>query len=480
MEMPSFSFVVVCNNTKDIFFKDFLETVIAQNYDNWEMYILDDNVTSNLEKITKEFFPSDTRVHYRKIKNHKGKAYATNIGFHFAEGEYVFICNGQDRLDSHCLYTMADVIINNEDVEVIYSDHSDIEGTDITNIHIKQGLNKELLLRTNYIGNTIVVKRKAVAKVGSMREALTEAYVYEYLIRCMEKKLKFYHIPKFLYYRRISYADLVDITNLQNDNAITEKKATGIKGFIESIFGTTNKSNIDNTKQELIYKEQMASVKAYLTRNAIKGKISLVPNASYWKLIYDGEDVYKHSKDYILIRDKGVKVSDKHFLEKMYGFIKQNDVAVVGCRFAKPFWTVENSGYIYDAEGNVYPAFYNTKLRDGGYEDIQLISRDIGMVDGAFCMISKKAYRALNGFDSSLTGRDIMLDFCIRARAKGYRVVLDTSIVAKKQENNNVSSEMSHNILMDKLSGEIDKGDPFYSQHFAMGLNNHVIEEADK
>lgn len=483
MEMPSFSLIVVCSNTKEVFFKDCLESVIAQKYDKWEMYIIDDDVSGRVEKITKEFFPRDTRVHYRKIKNHKGKAYALNIGFHFAEGDYVIPLNSHDRLDAQFMVSIADAIVSNNDIDVVYSDHSDLEGIDITNIHIKQDLNVELLLRTNYIGNVVAIRRGAIKNVGLVREALEEAYIYEYLLRCVEKKLKFFHISKFLYYKRItfdsSYERLLEQSDLGSTN---EQESDGLKGIIKSIFSDSNvkpKSKNNRVYDDLVYKEEMASANAYLIRNNIKAEIKSVPSGKYWKIIYDGSDVYKHSKDYIMIKDRDVKVSDKHFLEKLYGYIKQKDIAVVGARFAKPFWMVENSGYIYSDEGEIYPAFYNTKLRDGGYENIQLIPREIGMVDGAFCMISKKAYRSLGGFDSSLSGRDIMLDFCIRARAKGYRVVIDPSIVVRKRELSNVSEEKSHNILLEKVGDEIKKGDKYYSKNFVMGLNNHVIEEAE-
>ena len=94
-------------------------------------------------------------------------------------------------------------------------------------------------------------------------------------------------------------------------------------------------------------------------------------------------------------------------------------------------------------------------------------------------MISKKAYRSLGGFDTSLSGRDIMLDFCIRARMKGYRIIIDPTIIAKKNNSNIISEEESHNRLVEKLKDELAKGDPFYSPNLAMGLSNHKFMEAN-
>lgn len=483
MKITSFTIVVVCSNTREIFFRDFLESVVAQDYDNWEMYILDDDYSSNLENITKEFFPEDTRVHYRKLKNHKGRAYGVNIGFHFAEGDYVLVTNCHNRLDSHCLYHMAGTIFDAAEPDVLYSDHIDLEGIEKTKIHVKQDFNKELFIRNNYIGDMAAIKRDTIKKIGLMREVLSEAYLYEYLLRCMENKCRFYHIPKFLYYKRILSSDIYDSAIMQNNEiVIPEKKEGAIMGIIRSVFPDFMKNpvtGVDIDKEELIYKENMASVKAYLTRNNIKAKIDSEPQKRFWKVEYDGAGASIRSKDYMLLKDRDVKVSGRNYLEKMYGYIKQKDVAVVGVRFAKPFWTTENCGYIYDTDGNAYPAFYNYRLKDAGYDNLQLIPREIGMVDGAFCMISKKAYRSLGGFDTSLSGRDVMLDFCIRARKKGYRVVIEPSIIAKKNNSNIISEEGSHNRLVEKLGDELMKGDPFYSPNLAMGLENHKFMEAD-
>ena len=71
-----------------------------------------------------------------------------------------------------------------------------------------------------------------------------------------------------------------------------------------------------------------------------------------------------------------------------------------------------------------------------------------------------------------------MLDFCIRARAKGYRVIIDPTIIAKKNNSNIISEEGSHNRLVEKLADELSKGDPFYSPNLAMGLENHKFMEA--
>ncbi len=48
-------------------------------------------------------------------------------------------------------------------------------------------------------------------------------------------------------------------------------------------------------------------------------------------------------------------------LQKMYGHLCRKDVAVVGVRFLKGGFAMENCGFLFDAQGDIYPAFYDTK-----------------------------------------------------------------------------------------------------------------------
>ena len=107
MKMTDFTILAVCSNAREIFFRDFMESMVAQDYDSWDLYVIDDDNSFDVEKITKEFFPGDTRVHYRKLRKRSSKAYGTNIGFHFAEGDYVVVTDCHNRLDPHCLYYMV-------------------------------------------------------------------------------------------------------------------------------------------------------------------------------------------------------------------------------------------------------------------------------------------------------------------------------------------------------------------------------------
>ncbi len=103
------------------------------------------------------------------------------------------------------------------------------------------------------------------------------------------------------------------------------------------------------------------------------------------------------------------------------------------------------------------------------------MARDVSFVDSGCCLIDAKVYRMLRGFDTSLSGRDAMMDFCIRARAKGFRTVVIPNCIAKYKNKNNESLETSHERLMEKHGELIGKGDVFYNINLPLGMENYIL-----
>ena len=121
-----FSLVVWTNETDMDNFKDCLESIDEQEYREFELYILDNNPSNNIEVTIKEFFPDIVdKVHYRRLKKNNGAAYAYNVGLHFAEGNYVVFFGQHDRLSSNTLSALNEKIeaLDNKDC-IVYADHN--------------------------------------------------------------------------------------------------------------------------------------------------------------------------------------------------------------------------------------------------------------------------------------------------------------------------------------------------------------------
>ncbi len=97
------------------------------------------------------------------------------------------------------------------------------------------------------------------------------------------------------------------------------------------------------------------------------------------------------------------------------------------------------------------------------------------MVDFRYCMIDAKVYRKLGGLDPKLSGRDQMLDFCLRAKKTGYRTIVDPGSLSKVPANR-MSSRVSHEAMLEKWANLLAEGDPYYNPNLPMGLLNYRLD----
>ena len=88
----------------------------------------------------------------------------------------------------------------------------------------------------------------------------------------------------------------------------------------------------------------------------------------------------------------------------------------------------------------------------------------------------------LGGFRKGLLGRDAMLDYCLRARAAGYRVIYEPGVKVHRNYSTPESSKQSHDNLL-KYYGEegssekvrFANSDEFYNTNLPMGVSNYYL-----
>ncbi len=439
-----FSLIVWTIDTDMDQFKDMLESIDEQEYREFELYILDNNPSNAIELTIKEFFPDIVdKVHYRRLKKSSGGAYAYNIGGHFAEGSHLVIMGQHDRLSSGTLSAINDRINLLGDTQVIiYTDHDELIGLDRMNPCFKSDFNKELFLQTNYIGTFITIPIDMYNRLGGFNEKAVNAYIYEFLLHAVFKKEKIEHIASLLYHIRPKPLPVSQ----------EERAAAGFS-----------------------CREHLALALSYLRQSGVVCEGRTNPTYVKWHIDYDDSGFHRFGKDYMFLRDSDVRLYTRNNVRKMYAYMCQPDVAVVGMRFIDSRFRVDNIGYIYDTDGFIYPAFHGQRIFRDTYLGLGSMSRDVAMVDAGCCLIDAKVYRMLHGFDTGLSGRDAMLDFCMRARDRGYRTIVLPRCIARHKNKNNESTQQSHEYLLEKQGELLEKGDGFYNANLPMGLENYIL-----
>ncbi len=438
------SVLIWAKDTAEIFFKEAVESVAAQSFKNYELVILDENEGTSCEKIVKSYYPHDGRLSYHRMKKKKGLSYAINAGLHRMTGDYAYIMGQHDKLSEDALKLLHAAVEENPGADILYSDNDELVGIHRMHPHFKPDINVELLRHKNYIGDSIMIGRHTLARIGLLNENLMAAAVYDLLLRTIEKKGIFVHISRLLYHARVFAEDV----------AISQE--------IRDIMGG-------------VYREHMVVAQAHLKRMKIDATVKKDRGFDFWKIDYEGSDYASHRSEFFLIHENGVHIRRKKVMERMYGILKQKDVGIVGVRFDKLGFVIDNCGYIFDTDGIAYPACHNQTSLRNGYDDRSAVPCDVSMVDPDFFMIDRKVFSKVGGFNPRLKGRALMLDLCLKVRRAKRRIVVDARTVATKKTRENISSQDSNALLYDKWKDTLKNGDPYYNRNLPIGLDNYRL-----
>lgn len=129
------------------YLKECVDSVLIQNYNDFEVILIDDGSPDKCPEICDEYAKNDARVKVIHKKN-GGLSSARNAGMDAATGDYIVFLDSDDWIDQGCLSGFANVL-NKNSVELLmttktswYEDGAYLETDDFED-YLKQGFDKK-------------------------------------------------------------------------------------------------------------------------------------------------------------------------------------------------------------------------------------------------------------------------------------------------------------------------------------------------
>ena len=198
------SIIIPIYQVKD-YIKDCINSVLAQDYQDFECLLIDDGTKDNSIDIAEELIKEDSRfIIYHKENG--GLSDARNYGLNKATGEYVFFLDSDDMIATNTLSSVVEVIDKDSDIicfdmEYFYEDgRKEIsKGGLLETASYPQ--NKELLYYNNSANN------KFFRRLFLMDKNFIKGMWYEDLAvipvwMALAKKVKYIPKPLYLYRQR--------------------------------------------------------------------------------------------------------------------------------------------------------------------------------------------------------------------------------------------------------------------------------------
>jgi GT2 family glycosyltransferase len=202
---PLISLVVSVYRTPLAFLFAMLESIKAQTYQNWELFIVDGGSAAPvLRSVLESYRCHDERIHVEFLETDRGIAGNTNTGLELAAGEYVGLLDDRDTLAPFALFEIARALGFHTDADLVYSDEDRIDVTGCRRFEpfFKPAWSPDMLRSCNYVGHFAVYRRELLQELCGIRDGFDGAEYHDLALRVSERTRRISHIPQVLYHRR--------------------------------------------------------------------------------------------------------------------------------------------------------------------------------------------------------------------------------------------------------------------------------------
>ncbi len=172
-----------------------LESLLKQTYQDFEIIIVNDASSDDVEKRFERFIEShdiEQRVLFLKNQKNLGAPASRNRGYNNSKGEYILFCDADAVLKPEALATMVSALDNNE-VDFVFSSFN--WGKKVFRL---EKFSLERLQKAPFIHTMSMIKREAVPE-GLWDESLTKLQDWDFFLTVAENGKKGLFIDKVLF-----------------------------------------------------------------------------------------------------------------------------------------------------------------------------------------------------------------------------------------------------------------------------------------
>ncbi len=469
---PFISFVVPVYNTSQVYLDDLLESFYQQPAGAAELILCNDGSTSTH---TLAWLAAHENTHdVRIVHNEKnsGIASAANSGIAVARGEWVGFLDHDDALTPCVVQLIAQTALDHPTCKFIYTDEV-VTDEELKPVHyfFKPAFDKVLLSGVNYINHLSCYRRDRLLALGGFRLGYDGSQDYELLLRYLRSLAadEIKHLPypgyrwrrtgrtfsaKFNdratanarkalaeHYRRGAIEPAIDEAITKGLHRVRldklDKKWPRVSVVIPSrdslplisrvIADLTSRTNypdleiivVDNGTTD----PRVLDLYAKSKKGAIPFKYEVEPAPfNFSRQVNRG--VALATGELILLLNNDIEAIESDWLREMVSCFEYPDTGIVGARLLYPNRRLQHAGVIVGLGGLAGHWFIGKRERYPGPMARLHVRQSLTAVTGACMLISRTCLEEIGNFNAEefpVAYNDI--DFCLRATAKGIRVV---------------------------------------------------------
>lgn len=461
---PTVSIVMPVFNTAKDHLEKAIESVRQQYYQNWELCISDDASTAaHVRPLLQEWSRRDSRIKVVFSEHNGGISAASNQAMGLASGEFIGFLDHDDELSPAALYEVVKLLQAHPEADVIYSDEDKLEANGRrSEPFFKPDWSPEYLYSLNYVCHFGVYRRSRVNAVQGLRSEFNGSQDYDLLLRVAEGTQNIFHIPEILYHWRKAAGSTALAAHSKTYSTVAGQRAIAEHLQRVGVVATVEEGDAPNRYRvrPALSSDPLVSIiiptrdGVEVLKRCIRSIEKRTDYPHYEILIVDNgsskpetmkffgalrhrvvrlDEPFNYSRlnnfgaqqakgDFLLLLNNDTEVISPGWMRALLELCHLPGVAIAGAKLYYPDRSIQHGGVVLGIKGVAGHSHKYFPARSRGYFESLACIRNYSAVTAACMMVRRDAFDAVGGFDEQLRVAFNDVDFCLRIRAKGYRI----------------------------------------------------------
>ena len=465
---PLLSILTPTFNPNDEFLTAAVESVIAQAYENWELILVDDGSSdSRARAVLKNLGQRDARIQIG-VQEHGGISSALNTGLARARGDWIALLDHDDLLEPDALFRAIELLQNDREADVIYSDEDKIVDGKLAAPLLKPDWSPEFFRTHDYLGHFVVMRRDLAR--AEFRSEFDGAQDYDLLLRISEKTDRIRHLSRVLYHWRRTAESTAH--NIRRKPGALE---AGRRAIEEHLVRRQENARVTIDWETHLYRvrREIRSEKISIIINGAAARdaerIRAKTNFPNFEIVANLKEA---TGEYVLFLDPDLEPLDENWLSAMGEQLSNPRIGAVGARIVSSDDAIESAGLILSPNGSVGSAFagYPRNFR-GANRQLQAV-RNYSAVS-ASCLLTRREVLEKTASGNAMGSLDFARDdrvcvgteFCLNLREHGLRTVSIPYAEVRRTSARENASRMC--LDLQKRWPEMFRRDPYYNPNLS-------------